>query len=94
MWRRFIILIVLLITLNSCVSYVHVADITVFNPSGEVFCEYKHVYLTDEDFKSFGLNFHYGTESIIISNSMPYVIHYNTKFIKSDKYEEDCYDWK
>lgn len=94
MWRRFIILIVLLITLNSCVSYVNIADITVFNPSGEVFCEYNNVCIDNRNFKHYGLIFYYEAEYIIIPNSMPYVIHYRTIELPEEIVKDENTDWK
>ena len=84
---------VVLFTFTSCISYVRVADIIVFNSLGEPIYEYCGVRLDDDCFKPFGLNFTYESEGVIISNSTPYLIYYN-EYLVEDTIKIEQTDYK
>lgn len=88
--KRLLFIILALVTLNSCSTYVtnYSGSITVLDSNGKAVKKYENItfqedvngYTKSNSFKSFGLNFYdpNSDKLVILSNAVPYIIEYTT----------------
>jgi hypothetical protein len=101
--KKLFILAIAICSLCSCAITTHsfYGNVTTFTPQGDTLKVYENVlvqehingYITDNAFKSFGLNFTDSTGTGIVIGNIPYLIEYKVEVKTTpDYYEEPTYD--